>query len=1283
MKGEASKTLRKLIENSFDRENFIQFLYTVFPDAEIRFEGEPLPIEEKYLGKILEAEPLGQYEDSEGYKVDFLIVKVLSPDKLRKYHRDFVARYLEREGKDGALVAFYSDNSPVWRLSYVQMEYEKSEEDGRIKKKLTNFRRFSFIVGEGKVSKTTYFQLSELLNLENPNAAQLLEIFSVDSLNEKFFEEYIKRFISLWRMIYQQVKRRELPEDVKTPERFSKEAAHQLLNRLIFIYFIQEKEEWFEELDGQKLIDFLISEYKKFVAENPEKEGTFYSEWLKPLFLSAFSQDMGKKRAEVPAKYSYLPEKVRELFIRVPYLNGGLFSENDYDKVDFQIPDDFFLKSDQLGKKDEGIIPFLNGYNFTMIEDLEDDRDLAVNPEFIGTIYEKLVHLDSKDVLKNPEVEIDIEGVTKGIVYTKEPEIKFMITQSLIHYFKKNTTLSDELIYDFIFNDDFLPESREVFEELKKALDELKIVDPACGSGAFLVEFVNTLYELYSKLHRFDPDVIESGYAIRKRIIENNVYGVDVMEWAVRISELRLWLFLIVEADISREQLWIKPLLPNLSFKIRVGDSLIEELGNVDLSILRSKRREIRSKLELPPSLKRKITQLKNKKLLYAENKPGAPSKEEIEHDEFLLFKEIVDNKISAIEKKIRSLKSSPHFTKGLFEEEEKGSEELFKEEIEELEKELKFWKDIGKSLLKGKRPFIWDIDFVEVFYGDRKGFDIVIGNPPYVRQEKIAPPDKNEEDFSREEWRKLKSEYKEKLQRMVENLYGKEFVPDKKADLYVYFYFKALSLLNEKGTFAFITSNSWLDVGFGKSLQEFFLKRTKIYSINDNESKRSFKEANVNTVIIFTSAPTDKAKENENLENTAKFVMWKVSFEEVVKSRNFKEYLHRIDQVKPKVENAGLTELAENVVRTDVFRVFPVKQKDLLKDGSRDGKYEGNKWGGKFLRAPDIFFTILKKGKGKLVRLGDIAEVKFGIKTGANEFFYVEDLTDKLSDSELEKVENLRDFTSVEEIKKAGLRIIKPSKWGKNAKDYRLFLVEKEFLKPVIKSPRELKTILVREEDLKYRVFLCNRTKKELKGTFALDYIKWGEGQGFHKRPTCKSRKEWYSLGNRDFAKVLYPMIHSEQILAFLNIIEAVVDHNLFELRMERYRELWFYLNSSLQGIFRELLGRSNLGEGALKTEGIDIKMFYVLRPEIFDIDLLNNTFRKVIKKKRFSIITELGFDPNKPIREQEPNPLPDRKVLDDIVFDALGLTKEERIEVYYAVAELVQNRLKKARSV
>ena len=142
---------------------------------------------------------------------------------------------------------------------------------------------------------------------------------------------------------------------------------------------------------------------------------------------------------------------------------------------------------------------------------------------------------------------------------------------------------------------------------------------------------------------------------------------------------------------------------------------------------------------------------------------------------------------------------------------------------------------------------------------------------------------------------------------------------------------------------------------------------------------------------------------------------------------------------------------------------------------GTRESKYTGDKWGGKYLRAPDIYWTILEKGKDKLVRLGDLAEIRRGFTTGANEFFYLDD----------ERI----------------------GEWG----------IESEFLKPVIKSPRECKSIRVDPRQLQFKLFMCHADRAALSGTAALEYIQWGEKQGFHQRPSCRGRARWWDLGKRD----------------------------------------------------------------------------------------------------------------------------------------------------------------------
>jgi len=269
----------------------------------------------------------------------------------------------------------------------------------------------------------------------------------------------------------------------------------------------------------------------------------------------------------------------------------------------------------------------------------------------------------------------------------------------------------------------------------------------------------------------------------------------------------------------------------------------------------------------------------------------------------------------------------------------------------------------------------------------------LIIANPPYVRQERI-------EDLTNFY---SKKKYKEKLIEQTKLDWSYDFkgklikspIPqrfDKKCDLYVYFYLKGLKLLNPDGVLCYISSNSWLDVGYGKILQEILLKRFPIVAIYDNQVKRSFKHADINTIIAILKAPKTKDFDKEIKENEVSFVMFKKPFEEIMFSEVF------IDLEKKE----GFKEYPEGKRReTEIFRIHKINQKELYEFGKdkKTGEYIGNKWGGKYLRAPEIYWIILKKGRDKLVRLGDIAEVRRGFTTGANEFFYVEDVTDEIED--------------------------------------------------------------------------------------------------------------------------------------------------------------------------------------------------------------------------------------------------------------------------------------------
>ena len=290
--------------------------------------------------------------------------------------------------------------------------------------------------------------------------------------------------------------------------------------------------------------------------------------------------------------------------------------------------------------------------------------------------------------------------------------------------------------------------------------------------------------------------------------------------------------------------------------------------------------------------------------------------------------------------------------------------------------------------------------------------------------------------------------------------------------------------------------------------------------------------------------------------------------------------------------------------------------------------KYIGNKWGGKYLRAPEIYWTILKKGKGKLVRLGDIAEVRRGFTTGANEFFYLDEA--------------------------------KIRQWG----------IEEEFLKPVIKSPRECKRILIDPKDLRYKIFMCHKDKKDLKGTSALEYIKWGEKQKFHKRPSCSGRARWWDVGIRHPGLWAWPYILRERIFAPYNETrEVFFDCNLFDIYPHQETSaIGLFLNSTIHNLQLELSARSyGGGGGPIKTQVYELE-------DMLALGTINRSNYEA-GIKTLSVQEAEGIF--KLLKSEH------RALLDSIVFNALDLTQTERDAVYEAVINLVEARLKKAGSV
>ena len=560
--------------------------------------------------------------------------------------------------------------------------------------------------------------------------------------------------------------------------------------------------------------------------------------------------------------------------------------------------------------------------------------------------------------------------------------------------------------------------------------------------------------------------------------------------------------------------------------------------------------------------------------------------------------------------------------------------------------------------------------------------FNGFVGNFPFIRQELIEKKDKGYktvltkviakeyfltypklfkinglDDKHIDELKKLsKDRYEKEIERYVE----KENIELKlsgQADIYAYIFIHTATLLAEKGTFAIITSNSWLDVSYGSVLKGFFLENFKIKAIIASWAEPWFEDAAVNTVVTVlekTLPPSPSlAKRGGAGGEFVKFVKLKKKLSELIPYRDLKiESSQRWTTVNGIVDLIETAHYHRNIkkvtdyldsVETDEMQIRLVKQDYLRKE--LEEKSELAKWG-KYLRAPDVYFEILEKCKDKLVPLKEIAEVRRGYTTGINDFFYLEEL-------------------SAEKPKKKGNIVCKNARGWQGE-------IEKEYLKPVIKSPKESQSIKIDTAKLKYKIFICNKSKAELKKAGdlgALNYIEWGEKQKTNDNrkwidvPSVQGRKYWWGIETHEFSHLLWPKAFNDRFPIISNENILVADR-LYEITFQNKLikdNAMLVLNSTIQYLLIEMNGRINLGEGALDN------MTY----EAEKCESINPTKIKIIKNMENIFIRKI-LPIDKEVKQK------DRKELDTAVLEALGLDPKEYLpRIYEGITQLVKERL------
>ncbi|MBO3272976.1 Eco57I restriction-modification methylase domain-containing protein [Hymenobacter defluvii] len=1116
------------------------------------------------------------------------------------------------------------------------------------------------------------------------------KVMRTDVLNQQFYREYSALSRRLIRRLH--------PSQVP-----SKLDAHQgvlnLLNRVMFVYFVQKKG-WLMENENF-LYHFwqAYREHRKTLPAAQADKLTFHEHWLNPVFFAAFN---GKLYSPEGVKgLTHIPQSYQAALVNFPFLNGGLFARHDtYDQ--FLLPDEDFA----------AIFDYFESYLFTIQEDTPLDVSLEINPELLGKMYEGMINATDLD-------DVDAEH---GIVYTERPEINFMVRRSLVEVLDQKlaapTIYDRSFLYHFIFDkpDQQLEllrrQSRLVSgfdaQALRTAIATFTACDPSCGSGSMLLGVITVQMELLRTLDTYlgRPHTGTDDYDIKKQLISKCIYGVDIKEWAVRIAELRLWLYMITEADFPAEVLRKAPLLPNLDFKLRQGNSLLQKFGALDFTVadlMRSRKGNTGAKRKL-----REFIQAKNAFVTGADPDSRTTAKQ-LKAQELAVFDAFLNELIDANNKRIQQLGVQQRTQQGALFNTGRGQQAplpLDAGEIAALRADTTQLRQLLTQLrLQSRLPFSYDIDFMEVFLAPDdeadRGFDLVIGNPPYVSQIAMLPSEDGQvlEKLLQHKERRAEAnkQFKEDLSEKVYKTYpflratklvaslDEEGQPVMKAngqpktksvsvygakvpgrsDLYSYFQLLCPSYLNNKGTFCFIIASAWLDVEYGAFVQQFLLKHTNLHGFYDC-NVRSF-DASINTIIYLHSAPINTAKLLSADSTALGDDGIRVDYRTLLPPNRLVPFImNKID-----FELAAYAPLLEDQEKRttntfhDHYRLIPITQKAIYEAGydSETNTYSGDKWGGKYLRAPEIYYTMLNKAQAILTPLESLATVKRGFMTGANSFFYLPN--------------SFFDITEEGEFYRL---LPKYKDLPNNLK------VEKEFTRDTLLSLKDVSNMSTAHRHLK----IIYTKGRNVKGKKIKEYIEFGQTKfsfkgkehgSFHERTSCASRANWYDLPEQDDFDLFYSILNGDRHLVFNLENQFAISDNLggisfVDKKLAATNAVFF--NSIPFRLFMEMTGREMTG--SITGKKIQVFEFAVLPALLQEIP---KAAKHLINMRPIgSIFTELGFDRTQPIRAQTPNPLPDRAALDGLIFDALGLSAPERQEVYWAVAELVQQRLNKAAS-
>ncbi len=790
---------KEIIESKYNREAWQQLLHDIFL-SNVSFWRSPKEVKANSrlaknalnLGKISlsDGEALAIYEVELSDKVDIERNRAGIRDMLTKDWRDM--------GYAGAFLFCYRKNESVLRFSYVSETWGFNK-DGIYEKLSTNTKRFTYLLGEGRGCRTAIEQFGALKNSKLA-LSDVTAAFSVEALTKQFYKDLYEWY--QWAV--------DPASGVYFPNNTSIEADDRedietkiirLITRIMFVWFIKQK-----ELVPNKIfdVDFLETILKDF-DPNSAVVGNYYNAILQNLFFGtlnrAIEDEQGNKRKfatnvkkDIKTLYRYAEmftireDEVIKLFSEVPFLNGGLFECLDktktIDGVEQAYNYDGFSRNDKkfadgryrnravvpnvlFFEPERGLISILSRYNFTIEENSPEEQQVALDPELLGKVFENLLGA------YNPETKETARNQS-GSFYTPREIVNYMVDESLISYLGNtafvHSLFSPEFVYDKTKEDDY----KTIADKLKT----IKILDPACGSGAFPMGLLNRMIEI---LCHITPN--ENIYEMKLAIIENCIYGSDIQSIAAQITKLRFFISLICncEKDATKPNFGI-PTLPNLETKFVAANSLIAKKKQVSHNLFENP--------EIEPT-KKELT--------------------EIRHEHFSAKTAYRKSTLREKDKQLRE-----KLAKLLAEDNDFAPEDA---------KQLAAWNPYDQNAVAEFFDPAW-------MFGVNDGFDIVIGNPPYIQLQNDGG----------------------KLAKLYADCNYKTYA--RTGDIYCLFYERGYQLLKPNGHLCYITSNKWMRAGYGEKTREFFAKNTNPLLLIDFAGVKIFESATVDTnILLFAKA--------------------------------------------------------------------------------------------------------------------------------------------------------------------------------------------------------------------------------------------------------------------------------------------------------------------------------------------------------------------------------------------------------------------------------------------